>query len=169
MILVSTWVTFNIRISLSFLAGAVIGLGGFFLVARYGESPQGWWNSFFIFIGLNTGIAIAEAFLIRWPQKISLLNPITSLLKSPLITLPGLSDAPYVNNLPALLLCILPIQIVFLGSILIQKNNWDREFGRKRITGITWILIISTLINGLIFYYPNRGVVISVLLSHVYF
>lgn len=169
MMMVSVFATYDLYISLGFLSGAVIGLGFYFMAAHYGKTSRGWWTIFFVFVGLSTLICAVDSLLISWPQKISLLNPITSLLKTPLVTLPVLSVPPHANNLPILLLSVIPIQVVLTGSILFRRKEWAMSFGRARTNGLTLLLVLSTLVNLLIFILAqSRGGYISLAITCIF-
>jgi hypothetical protein len=58
MLLVSTWATFDLKISIGYISGAVLGLAAFFTTARYAGTPKGWWLCIFFFVGFNLILAI---------------------------------------------------------------------------------------------------------------
>jgi putative inorganic carbon (hco3(-)) transporter len=140
MILVSTWASYDLKQSLGYVAGAVLGLGAFFTVARYGETAKGWWLCFFFYAGINLLLAAAVSLMVRWPQKIGLFVPITPHLTSPVIALSGLSGTPHPNTIPVFLLGVLPLLIVLTASTLIQRKQWATIIGSKRQPALALIL-----------------------------
>ena len=170
MVLVSVFATYDLRISLGFLSGSVVGLAFYFLVVYYGKTSRGWWIIFLVFIGLATLISVVDALLISWPQKISFLNPITSLLRTPLVSLPQLSVPPHANNLPVLLLSVLPIQLALTGSFVIHRKELVRTIGSIRTNGLTLLTVVITVVNLLIFLLSqSRGGYISLALTCIFF
>jgi len=166
MILVSTWATYDLKVSIGYIAGAVLGLGAFFTVARYAETPKGWWFCFFFYFGINILLAVVVTLMVQLPQKIGLLTPITSHLASPVIALHNLSELPHPNTIPAFLLGILPLQIVFTVSALVHRKRWVTIYGWKRAIKISLLFIESTVISGFILLLSqSRGGYISFAVS----
>jgi len=153
MLLVSIWVTYDLKISIGYISGAVLGLAAFFIAARYAETPTGWWICFFFFVGFNFLLSIVVFFMIQWPQvqqKIILLNPITSHLGIPLISIPNLSELPTTNTIPGFLLGILPFQIVFTTSAIFQRKRWVMLFGQKRTILIILLFLVLTFVSSVV-------------------
>jgi tetratricopeptide (TPR) repeat protein len=144
MILVSTWASYDLKQSIGYIAGAVLGLGAFFTVARYGETAKGWWLCFFFYTGINLFLAGVVSLMVKWPQKISLLAPLTSHLTSPVITLSKLSETPHPNSIPVFLLGVLPLLMVLTASTLIQRKQWATIIDSKRLSALTLILAALT-------------------------
>ncbi len=80
MVLVSLWATFDINFSFPKISGMVLGLGIFFVFAREGQSPRGWWLFFLVFIATGLGIAVIGVLGTNWVAKVTFLNPIISRL-----------------------------------------------------------------------------------------
>jgi putative inorganic carbon (hco3(-)) transporter len=144
MILVSTWASYELKQSIGYIAGAVLGLGAFFTVARYGETAKGWWLCFFFYAGINLFLAAVVSLMVRCPQKISLLVPLTSHLTSPVIVLSKLSETPHPNSIPVFLLGVLPLLIVLTASTLIQKRQWATIIVSKRVSALKLMLAVLT-------------------------
>lgn len=150
MLLVSTWVTFDLKISIGYISGAVLGLAAFFTSARYAQTPKGWWICFFFLAGLNLFLAVVVFFMIQWSQvqlKFDSLTGITSQLGIPLILIPKISELPTTNTIPGFILGILPIQIVFTTSALFNRNRWNEFLGKKRTILIIILLLVLTVIS----------------------
>jgi putative inorganic carbon (HCO3(-)) transporter len=150
MLLVSTWATFDLKISIGYISGAVLGLAAFFTTARYAGTPKGWWLCIFFFVGFNLILAIVVFCMIQWSQvqlKFDLLTRITSQLGIPLISIPKISELPTTNTIPGFILGILPIQIVFTTSVLLHRKRWSEYFGQKRTILIFILLLVLTVIS----------------------
>lgn len=147
MILVSAWVTYDLKVSIGFVAGAVLGMAAFFTVARYARTPKGWWICFFLFVASNLFLTAAVALMVEWTDnKIELLSPIISRLGEPLVTISIFPRKPHPNIIAVFLLAVLPILIVFLISILGHRKRWAMIFGSKRTNlMIVFIFILSII------------------------
>jgi tetratricopeptide (TPR) repeat protein/O-antigen ligase len=162
MILVSTWASYDLKQSIGYVAGAVLGLGAFFTVARYGETAKGWWLCFFFYAGINLFLAAVVSLMVRWPQKISLLVPLTSHWTSPVIVLSKLSETPHPNTIPVFLLGVLPLLTLLTVSALIQRKQWATIIDSKRISALTLILAVLTGVGSfMLLFSQSRGGYIS--------
>ncbi len=151
MILVSTWASYDLKISVGYIAGAVLGLAAYFIITRYGETPKGWLRCFFFFVIMNMFLAVVISLMVQWPQKIGLLTPITTRLGAPVIVLSSIAQSPHPILISVFLLAVLPLMIVFTGSTFLQRKSWISIFGQKRTIVITFLLIFSTILSGFIF------------------
>ena len=150
MILVSTLVTYNLGISIGFVAGAVLGLVAFFTVLQFAGNPGGWWLIFFLFMAVNGFLALSVSLMVEWPQnKIELLSPLTSHLAGPLVIISLLARRPHPNLIPVFLLALLPILLVFTVHILRKRNIWITLLGSKKTNRLTLCLITFLILASL--------------------
>ena len=150
MILISIWATYDLKISIGYIAGAVLGLGAFFTITRYSLTIKGWWICFFFYSVMNIGMAVVVSLMVKFPQKIGFLNPVTSHFNSPFFVLSILSVSPHPNNIPYFLLGIVPLLIVFSVSTLINRRRVVTIIGPKRTFVLMVILMGLTLVSGFV-------------------
>jgi len=130
MVLVSTWATYDIAVSLPAIANLVLGFGLLFAVVRDAGSIKTWLISLAIFVfGLGLGIAVIGLFGINWvTSKFSFLNLITERLLFLPVSVAGGEFGLHPNIVAGALLWVLPILIVVSGYL------WVAVVSRRRHT-----------------------------------
>jgi putative inorganic carbon (hco3(-)) transporter len=181
MILISTWATYDLTLSLPSIANVLLGIGLFFAVGRVSKSWTGWLGSLGVFIfGIGLGVAGLGLVGINWlTTKISILNPITARLPTLITGLSGNNTGFHPNIVAGTLLWVLPVILTVSGVSLFKIGysppgwrSWQLWAGRLLIWGTTLfmagILIltqsragylglgVATLVLGLVVL-PPRG------------
>ena len=110
MVLVSTWATYDIKVSLPKISGMVLGLGVYFAIARGGSTPRGWWMSLLLFLAMGLAVAGLGLLGTNWfGSKISLLNPITTRIPFLIQGLQGAEGGFHPNEVAGALAWVLPL------------------------------------------------------------
>jgi len=136
MVLVSTWATYDVAISLPKISGMVLGMGVFFAVAREGERVRGWWLSLLAFLGIGLGIAVLGSLGTRWASsKISFLEPILARLPMLIKGLQGAESGFHPNEVAGALGWVLPVMMAVSVALFFSpqppKNGGTRT---QRVT-----------------------------------
>lgn len=159
MVLISTWATYDIMLSLEKISGVVLGLGVFFAIVREGKSLLGWWLSLLVFLGAGVAVAVAGLLGTDWPLRFGFLEPLISRLPNLLQGLPGAESGLQYNAVGGTLLWILPMLLVFsvysfnnpqrlIGSPVFR---WLRGSERKKVTKLSpWFRRISQFLKKLL-------------------
>jgi len=108
MVLVSTWVTYDISVSLSKITGMILGLAVFFTIARKSQYPRDWMFCWVIFLVMGLGIAFLGLLGTTWTTyKFSYFNLFTRFPKL-LSGLQGAEGGFNPNEVAGALLWVLP-------------------------------------------------------------
>ncbi|MCJ7700217.1 MAG: O-antigen ligase family protein, partial [Anaerolineales bacterium] len=143
MVLVSTWATYDIALSLPKISGMVLGLGVFFAVARESGRARGWWLSLLIFLGFGVGIAGLGVFCTRWfGSKILFFNPITGRFPVLISGLQGAESGFHPNEVAGALTWVLPVLLTLsahfaLSLKISSSHNSERE--EYWVSAVTWL------------------------------
>jgi len=158
MVLVSTYATYDMAISLPKISGMVLAIGVFYAVAREGQRPGGWWLSFLAFLGMGLGVAGLGLLGTRWLVKVSFLTPITSRLPTRLTGLPGAEQGISANQLAGALLWVMPALITLSVLLVTRTKDLWAAFGRGRTTVVVSLMAAMTLfITGVFVLTQSRG------------
>jgi putative inorganic carbon (HCO3(-)) transporter len=124
MLLASLWASPDLALSLSKIAGLLLGFTLFFTVVRY-TPAQGSWNAAFVgFIGLGVGVALLGLVGTQWfTAKLTGLNALTAHLPRWVGGLPGAEAGIHPNILAGALLWLLP-PVVFGAIALVRDPGW---------------------------------------------
>jgi len=145
MVLVSLYATYSVTVSLPKVAGMMLGLGAFYAIVRSGQSPRGWWVSFWFFLAIGVSMAGFSLLGTKWLLKVSFLVPIVSRLPARITGLPGAEEALSANELAGALLWVIPALITLSVQMLKQKQKLQVVLGRARTAGVTVSTIGVTL------------------------
>lgn len=145
MVLVSTWATYDVAVSLPKIGGIVLGLGIFYAFAREGQTPRGWWLGFLLFLGIGFGIAAVGLLGTHWITKIALLTPIVSRLSPRITGLPGAEEGFHPNGVAGALLWVIPSFLTFSWLLLTRAKDVRGLFGRGKASVLILLTIGATL------------------------
>ena len=145
MVLVSLYATYSVTVSLPKVAGMMLGLGAFYAIVRSGQSPRGWWVSFWFFLAIGVSMAGFSLLGTKWLLKVSFLVPIVSRLPARITGLPGAEEGLSANELAGALLWVIPALITLSVQMLKQKRKLQVVLGRARTAGVTVSTIGVTL------------------------
>jgi putative inorganic carbon (HCO3(-)) transporter len=166
MVLVSLWATFDIVYSLPKITGIILGVGIFYVIAREGQTPRGWWLSFLLLISLGFGISVIGLLGTHWNNKITFLTPIISRLSSRIIGLPGAEEGFHPNYVAGALLWVIPGLLTFCWMLLTKAKELRALIGRGRFTIVIMLVIGAILWTTAIFILTqSRGGYISLALT----
>jgi putative inorganic carbon (HCO3(-)) transporter len=141
MVLVSLYATYDIAVSLPKIAGMVLGIGAFYVVARAGDRVTGWWWSLAAFLGAGVGIAGIGLLGTRWIRKVEALQPIIAQLPSGLVSLAGAEQGIHPNELAGALLWVIP-PLMALAWLVVRRS---RSLRARLGPGKWALLLIATL------------------------
>lgn len=146
MVLISMWTTYAIQQSLPKIAGIVLGLGAFSILARHRARPGLWWLGVFAF--LAAGVAIAGVSLVstRWTAKIALLTPIMNRLPGPLLSLPGAADAINPNEVGGAMTWVAPPALAVAALVLAKWPALRAKLGTIRGLFVTVGAVLAACI-----------------------
>ena len=160
MILLSTWTTYSLSLSLPKIAGLIWGIALFFAVASFGQYQRGWTICIIAFILSGTGVALLSwAGMLVVPaltHKISWFMPLSEKFPAILTGWPGAVDGFHPNEISgALSWLVLPALSLFLSSFvkrpifqLAYPGRWIRLTWRLFwiiVLGLNFILVASIL------------------------
>ena len=119
MVLVSTWATYDLTVSLPKISGMVLGLGVYFAVVRESSMSTGWRWSLLAFLGLGVGVATLSFLGTQWTEsKFLLFNPLTSRFPQLVAGLQGAEEGFHPNEVAGALLWVLPSMFTLSLSLL---------------------------------------------------
>jgi putative inorganic carbon (HCO3(-)) transporter len=125
MVLVSTWATYDLSVSLPKISGMVLGLGAYFAVVRESSVPSRWRWSLLAFLGLGLGVAALSFLGTQWTEsKFLLFNPLTSRFPQLVAGLQGAEEGFHPNEVAGALLWVLPS--MFTLSLSLQSSPQRR-------------------------------------------
>ncbi len=140
MVLVSTWATYDLAISLPKISGMVLGFGVYFAVARLGERPEGWWAVLAAFLLAGVGIALLGLLGSQWTiSKFSFLNPITAQLPETGVSLQGAEGGIHPNEVSGALTWVLPMFVALSVAYLREVGPFQARTA-SHSTSKQWLL-----------------------------
>jgi len=148
MVLVSTWATYDLTISLPKISGMVLGFGVYFAVARQGQRFGGWWASLTVFMLAGLGAALLGLLGSQWTiSKFSILNPITEQLPEAGVSLQGAEAGIHPNEVSGTLTWVLPMFIALSVASLyrlcpFRAQDAGRSAGKRWDLWGRWVLMI---------------------------
>ncbi len=163
MVLVSLYATYDIAISLSKIAGVILGLGVFFAIARSARYSRGWWLSFLILIMLGIGIAGLSLLGTQWIAKIVFLTPLISRLPPTLTGLPGAEEGLHPNEVAGALLWVVPSLIVLV--VLYNSPPRRRQLNRERVAIRVGSVLAALFVVGVFILTQSRSGYIALVIS----
>jgi len=108
MVLVSTWATYYISLSLPKISGLVLGLGVYFALVREEKQPSGFWFGLLSFLVAGLGVSAISLVGTRWPSKIGIFDSIQSRLPIFIKGLQGAETGFHSNEIAGALIWVLP-------------------------------------------------------------
>jgi putative inorganic carbon (HCO3(-)) transporter len=125
MLLISTWTTHDMSISLEKISGTILGLGVFFAVVRQAYRPLNWFLGYILFLGAGVMVAVAGLFGIQWPpaERFSFLSPLINRIPRLLRGLPGAEAGLQHNAVGGTLLWVLPSLLSLSVLLLINPRH----------------------------------------------
>ena len=145
MVLVSLRATFDINFSFPKISGIILGLGIFFVFAREGQSPRGWWLCFLVFMAIGVGITIIGVLGTHWVAKVAFLNPIISRLSPRITGLPGAEEGFNQNSVAGALLWVIPSFCALCWLLLTRAKELRGLIGRMKTIAVIVLTIGATL------------------------
>ena len=80
MILISTWTTYDLSISLPKISSAVIGIGIFFVTTEFAASQEGWIGGILLLVLFGVGMSLLSYMGMSWPEEKFMKFPLFSSL-----------------------------------------------------------------------------------------
>jgi len=166
MILVSTYATYDVAISLPKISGMVLAIGVFFATVREGRRPGGWWLSFIVFLAMGLGIAGLGLLGTRWIAKVGFLTSVVSRLPSYLTGLAGAEKGLHPNEVAGALLWVIPAFITFFVLLLTQAKALRARLGRSRaMMLVSVVAAVIFFVTGVFVLTQSRGGYIALALT----
>jgi putative inorganic carbon (HCO3(-)) transporter len=130
MVLVSTWATYDLTVSLPKISGMVLAMGVYFAAARAGKRITGWWWGMLLFLMMGGGVAALGMLGIDWAVgKIGFIDRILTRLPTYISGLPGAESGFHPNTVAATLLWVLPAFVVFAIALTTRRRAIRAAFG----------------------------------------
>ncbi len=163
MVMVSTWATYNIEVSLPKISGMTLALGIYFAFVRYGERLKGWLLCLSLFLLSGMGLAGLGLLGMEWIQKITFLLPITSRLSSRITGIPGAESGFHPNEIAGMLLWLIP-PLMLLSVVVVRQ---EMIVMNKKVTTLVRVIIwVGTLSSaGTLILTQSRGAIFGLLVS----
>lgn len=166
MVLVSLFATYDVAVSLSKVAGMVLGIGVFFAFVREGQTSRGWWVCFWVYVLTGLGVAVLGILGTNWLQKVNLLSPIIARLPPRITGLPGAGPGFSGNELAGGLLWVIPLILVLDTLLLTRAKKLQSNFGLLwTLTVFCFVGVASFLMLSYLVLTQSRGGYIGFLLA----
>jgi putative inorganic carbon (HCO3(-)) transporter len=124
MVLVSTWATYDIALSLPKISGMVLALGVYFAVVREARRPRGWWLSLVLYLGMGVSVAGLGLLGSDWSTgKFNFLNIITSRFPILISGLQGAESGFHPNEVAGALTWVLPVLITLSLFLFLPQST----------------------------------------------
>lgn len=127
------------------VTGMVLGLGVFYTVVRYGQSPKGWWLGLAFFAAVGLGLAGVALLGMRWSAKFAVLAALTDRLPHFLLGVPGIDDGLNSNEVAGALLWVIPGLAALAVEGVARAREWRKALGEKRAALVTGLLVGAAL------------------------
>ena len=166
MVLVSAVVTYDLSLSLPKVAGMVLGLAVFRVVAPARRPPL---LPLGLLLGIGCGIAGMGLLVTRWVNKVPFLTPVLSrlprFLSSPL---PGMDTGVNPNEVAGSLLWIVPVVLCALVGCVRERHRLHAVIGRWWAIVLLLALAIATLLTGgTLLLTQSRGAYLAILATGI--
>jgi putative inorganic carbon (HCO3(-)) transporter len=136
MLLVSTWATYDMALSLPKISGMVLGLGIYFTYARIGTRAVSWWIGLLTFLSMGLGIAVLGLLGTRWfVEKVNFLSPIISRIPTVITGLQGAETGFHPNEVAGALTWVLPPFLTLAIYDFLQQRSQTSRVGEPRSAG----------------------------------
>ncbi len=144
MLLVSALVTYDMAISLSKVAGLVLGLGMFFALVTLARANQSQWAPLFLFLTIGSGMAGLSLFGSTWVLKVPGLDQAVALMPHFILGIPGAETGFHPTEVAGMLLWVLPLFLTLL-FLLFRKKPWGNrlQIGWRLISIIVLFFLIT--------------------------
>ena len=124
MLLASLWVTPDLSLSLSKIAGLLLGFLLFFTIVRFTPTRKAWLVALSGFFVIGMGAALLGLLGTQWfKYKLTILNDLTDRLPILVKSLPGAETGIHPNILAGSLLWVLPL-LIFTALALVRYPDW---------------------------------------------
>lgn len=136
MLLVSTWATYDMALSLPKISGMVLGLGIYFTYARIGTRAVSWWIGLLTFLSMGLGIAILGLLGTRWfVEKVNFLSPIINRIPTVITGLQGAETGFHPNEVAGALTWVLPLFLALAIYDLLPRRPQTSRGEEPRSAG----------------------------------
>lgn len=124
MVLVSTWATYDLRVSLPKISGMVLGVGAYFAVVREAQGRTGWWRVLGFYLASGLGIAAIGMLGMRWvTTKLQFINPIIERIPQLVSGLQGAEAGIHPNEVGGALTWVVPITLTLSVYLVFPKRS----------------------------------------------
>jgi putative inorganic carbon (hco3(-)) transporter len=134
MVLVSTWATYDISMSLPKISGMVLGFGVFYAVTREGSDAKRWWLILILFLCMGFGVAVLGLVGTDWfTSKLgSLFDSAVGSLPRLIAGLPGAESGFHPNEVAGALTWIVPLMLALSVGLLFPIRDNHKLSLRRR-------------------------------------
>lgn len=145
MVLVSTWATYDLTVSLPKIAGMVLGIGVFYAFVRYGRRTEEWTWCLLAFLIAGLGVGILGLLGTKWSAKFPLLQPITVRLAPQLLGWQGAEGGFHPNEVAGALLWVIPVFSAVSWVAIRGEKRHTIPTGKWLRLGLGGLFLIVTL------------------------
>jgi putative inorganic carbon (HCO3(-)) transporter len=136
MLLVSTWATYDMALSLPKISGMVLGLGIYFTYARIGARAVSWWIGLLTFLSMGLGITVLGLLGTRWfVEKVNFLSPIINRIPTVITGLQGAETGFHPNEVAGALTWVLPLFLALAIYDLLPRRPQTSRGEEPRSAG----------------------------------
>ncbi len=172
MLLVSLWATPDLSLSLSKIAGLLLGFLLFFTIMWYTPTRRSWLVTLSGFIVVGVGAALLGLLGTQWfKYKLTALNDLTGRLPVLVKGLPGADSGIHPNILAGALLWVLPA-IAFTALALVRYPDWFLHrltVRRKGWLALTLALgIAAAFVSVVLILAQSRSAYLAVVLTSIW-
>jgi putative inorganic carbon (HCO3(-)) transporter len=138
MVLVSTWATYDVSVSLPKISGMILGLAVFFTITNKSRHQQGWWFCWEIFLVMGLGVALLSFIGTTWSTYKFVIIDLFTRFPKIISGFQGAEGGFHPNEVAGALLWVLP---VYLSSSIYA---FFPRFGEsKKNSPVLWIYRLS--------------------------
>ncbi|MHB0879227.1 MAG: O-antigen ligase family protein [Anaerolineae bacterium] len=146
MVLVSAAVTYDLSLSLPKIAGMVLGVAIFRVVAQSRRAPL---LPLALLLAIGCGVAGMGLLVTQWVNKVPILAPVLSRLPRSLTSpLPGTETGVNPNEVAGALLWVVPVVTCVLVGCLRARRRLDAAVGRRLAAALVVALTAAALLTG---------------------
>jgi putative inorganic carbon (HCO3(-)) transporter len=149
MVLVSTWATYDLRVSLPKISGMVLAVGTYFAVVREARGKVGWWRVLGVFFVCGLGVALIGLLGTRWSTtKIPFFTPLIERFPMLISGLQGAETGIHPNEVGGALTWVLPLMWTLSVFLIFSRRFSGGQNGESPFSWAVGWLAASRMVAG---------------------